>query len=65
MIFINYLLIHRYFEEEDETLEESYQPAPGSPGPNAKKKDSDEEDDPLDAFMLGIEQEVNIQLFFK
>ncbi|KAA0188952.1 hypothetical protein HAZT_HAZT003568 [Hyalella azteca] len=35
-----------------------YQPAPGSPGPAACKGNSDSEEDPLDAFMVGIEQQV-------
>ena len=41
-----------------------YQPAPGSPSADAnqdddKKSDSDsDEEDPLDAFMAGINQEV-------
>ena len=35
-----------------------YQPAPGSPGPEAKKDgDSDSEEDPLDAFMANLESE--------
>ncbi|KAF2362853.1 Helicase C-terminal, partial [Trinorchestia longiramus] len=34
-----------------------YQPAPGSPGPVASKDDPDSEEDPLDAFMVGIEQQ--------
>lgn len=47
-----------YFDDEDEALEGAYQPAPGSPGPQLKKDESDSDDDPLDAFMAGIEQEV-------
>ncbi|XP_076053085.1 ATP-dependent RNA helicase DDX42 isoform X1 [Oratosquilla oratoria] len=46
-----------YFEDEDESMEGAYQPAPGSPGPQGKN-DSDSEEDPLDAFMAGIEKEV-------
>lgn len=47
-------------------MEGAYQPAPGSPGPQINNKthnSSDEEDDPLDAFMAGIEQEVCKLLF--
>ena len=46
-----------YFEEEDEPL--AYIPAPGSPsykGPGGD--DEEDEDDPLDAFMAGIEKQV-------
>ena len=55
----------RYFEDDEEahtsTLE--YIPAPGSPTydlmkKNEKKNDSDSEEDPLDAFMAGIDAEV-------
>lgn len=55
----------RYFEDDEEaqtsTLE--YIPAPGSPTyelmkKNDKKQDSDSDEDPLDAFMAGIEAEV-------
>ena len=49
----------RYFAEEEDAGDNSdapYQPAPGSPGPIANADDSD--DDPLDAFMAGIEQQV-------
>lgn len=55
--------ICRYFDEDDEhpaptsTLE--YIPAPGSPSYEAPKNDSsDSEEDPLDAFMAGIEEQV-------
>ena len=51
------LFYFRYFEEEDETLEDVYQPAPGSPGPKNKPQ-SDSDEDPLDAYMAGIEKEV-------
>lgn len=47
----------RYFDDEDESFEGAYQPAPGSPGPQ-RKESSDSDEDPLDAFMAGIEQEV-------
>lgn len=53
----------RYFEQDDDddggnssnTL--AYIPAPGSPSWDLQnaKKDSDSEDDPLDAFMAGLE----------
>nr|XP_053636381.1 ATP-dependent RNA helicase DDX42-like [Cherax quadricarinatus] len=46
-----------YFDDEDESFEGAYQPAPGSPGPQ-RKDSSDSDEDPLDAFMAGIEQEV-------
>ncbi|KAK3108954.1 hypothetical protein FSP39_019665 [Pinctada imbricata] len=45
-----------YFDDEDED-DMAYQPAPGSPG--AKKNDDSDSDDPLDAFMAGIEKEVS------
>lgn len=56
---INFLiaLSYRYFDDEDESFEGAYQPAPGSPGPQ-RKDSSDSDEDPLDAFMAGIEQEV-------
>lgn len=57
----------RYFEQEDEeeggtnsgTL--AYIPAPGSPSWDLhnQKKDSDSEEDPLDAFMAGLEVRPN------
>lgn len=57
---------YRYFEDDDDaqtsTLE--YIPAPGSPtydlmNKNEKKiNESDSEEDPLDAFMAGIDAEV-------
>ncbi|XP_068208927.1 ATP-dependent RNA helicase DDX42 [Palaemon carinicauda] len=46
-----------YFDDEDESLDGAYQPAPGSPGPQ-KNEVEDSDEDPLDAFMAGIEQEV-------
>lgn len=56
-------MIFRYFEQEDDedntntsnTL--AYIPAPGSPSWDLqnKKHDSDSEEDPLDAFMAGLE----------
>lgn len=50
-----------YFDDDDETSKTpslAYIPAPGSPGAEPPKPESDEEDDPLDAFMAGIEQQV-------
>ncbi len=48
-----------YFEDDEEVNPEDleYQPAPGSPSLDAGKGNasSDSEDDPLDAFMAGIE----------
>ena len=41
-------------EEEDQGAALEYQPAPDSPTRNAPEEDSDS-DDPLDAFMQGIE----------
>lgn len=52
-----HLCLFRYFDDEDESFEGAYQPAPGSPGPQ-RKESSDSDEDPLDAFMAGIEQEV-------
>ena len=59
------MLLFRYFAEEEETPDNDvpYQPAPGSPGPTVNN-DSDSEDDPLEAFMAGIEQQVNIFVIF-
>ncbi|KAK3930300.1 ATP-dependent RNA helicase DDX42 [Frankliniella fusca] len=51
-----------YFEEDDESSaapQLAYIPAPGSPSYGGNKKDSDSEEDPLDAFMAGIEQQVS------
>lgn len=48
----------RYFEDDDEDGENlEYQPAPGSPSftPGEDGNASDESDDPLEAFMAGIE----------
>lgn len=56
------VLCCRYFEDDDEdaTPALAYIPAPGSPTrlEMEVKKDEDEEDDPLDAYMAGIEKEV-------
>ncbi|XP_076348587.1 ATP-dependent RNA helicase DDX42 isoform X4 [Tachypleus tridentatus] len=52
-----------YFEQEDDDENHSnlaYIPAPGSPSLMEEKQesDSDSEEDPLDAFMAGLEKEV-------
>ncbi|XP_064613626.1 ATP-dependent RNA helicase DDX42-like [Liolophura sinensis] len=54
----------QYFEDDDEDGENlEYQPAPGSPSFTHGEDGnvSDESDDPLDAFMAGIESEVKEQ----
>lgn len=55
----------RYFEDDDDPPASSleYIPAPGSPTydlmkKSAPKEESDSEEDPLDAFMAGIDAEV-------
>ncbi|KAF6197729.1 hypothetical protein GE061_008695 [Apolygus lucorum] len=50
-----------YFEEEDETPKLDYIPAPGSPGGNPPPEESEDEEDPLDAFMAGIESQVKAE----
>ncbi|RZF40698.1 hypothetical protein LSTR_LSTR007989 [Laodelphax striatellus] len=53
-----------YFDEEDDTPASTgleYIPAPGSPSYVAPKNDSDSEEDPLDAFMAGIEKQVKTE----
>lgn len=53
-----------YFDDdEDQTPDLAYIPAPGSPGAGKSNErqgtnDSDDDDDPLDQFMAGIEQQV-------
>ncbi|XP_039965124.1 ATP-dependent RNA helicase DDX42 [Bactrocera neohumeralis] len=49
-----------YFDDDEEqTPEQAYIPAPGSPGyVNKNKAESDSDEDPLDQFMAGIEQQV-------
>ncbi|XKL60783.1 hypothetical protein PGB90_007840 [Kerria lacca] len=50
-----------YFEEDDEVENTSleYIPAPGSPSAKlSMNDDSDEDEDPLDAYMAGIEKQV-------
>lgn len=54
----------RYFEEdeEDTTPSLAYIPAPGSPTQMAESKPAaarNDDDDPLDAYMAGIEQQVS------
>lgn len=46
-----------YFDDDNEADNVEYQPAPGSPGPENEhgKRDDSDSDDPLDAFMAGIE----------
>lgn len=56
-------LLHRYFEEEDDVDNSclQYIPAPGSPtGKLSTNQESDDDEDPLDAFMAGIEKQVLI-----
>ncbi|KAL1137792.1 hypothetical protein AAG570_009488 [Ranatra chinensis] len=51
-----------YFDEEDETPKLDYIPAPGSPTNIQPVANSDtDEEDPLDAYMAGIEQQVKKQ----
>lgn len=52
----------RYFEEEDEQQHSKleYIPAPDSPTNNKSDCDSDSSEDPLDAFMEGLEKEVRV-----
>lgn len=67
-------LFSSYFNDEDEAKEDDglpYQPAPGSPGAEALQHDesdvahdSDASDDPLDAFMMGIEVCVHFSNFY-
>lgn len=49
-----------YFDDDDDQApQQAYIPAPGSPGyQKPKKHDSDSDEDPLDQFMAGIEQQV-------
>lgn len=50
----------RYFEDEDEQQHSQleYIPAPDSPTNKKSECDSDSSEDPLDAFMEGLEKEV-------
>lgn len=58
------MIFSRYFDDDDDAPTSSleYIPAPGSPTyelmKKSEKKESDSEEDPLDAFMAGIEAEV-------
>jgi hypothetical protein len=45
----------RYFDDDDETADLEYQPAPGSPSFDKKPGDDSGSDDPLDSFMADIE----------
>lgn len=59
-------MLFRYFEEDDEEQvpDLAYIPAPGSPTYDemqknkSRKVEEEEDDDPLDAYMAGIEQQV-------
>jgi len=44
-----------YFDDDNGGEDAEYQPAPGSPGQDGSKADHSDSDDPLDAFMEGIE----------
>lgn len=61
-ILHSFLANCRYFEEDDEAESSSleYIPAPGSPTgkPSLTQQDSDDDEDPLDAYMAGIEKQV-------
>ena len=52
-------MFSRYFEDDDEDAgggDLEYQPAPGSPGRTRSSAAADSDsDDPLDAFMAGID----------
>lgn len=54
------IVIIRYFEEEDETPKLDYIPAPGSPTAFTGTEQSlgSDEEDPLDAYMADIENQV-------
>ena len=59
------LFLYRYFEDDDEipTSSLEYIPAPGSPSydlieKKQQKRESDSDEDPLDAFMASIEEEI-------
>lgn len=56
----------RYLEKDSED-ELEYQPIPGSPGANAACVDDgandDEEEDPLDAFMAGVDKQVSLEFY--
>lgn len=60
------IVCFRYFEEEDEQQHSKleYIPAPDSPTNNKSDCDSDSSEDPLDAFMEGLEKEVQAHFSF-
>jgi ATP-dependent RNA helicase DDX42 len=64
LIFKSFCFIRsfRYFEDEDEQQHSQleYIPAPDSPTNKKSECDSDSSEDPLDAFMEGLEKEVCI-----
>ncbi|BET02516.1 ATP-dependent RNA helicase [Nesidiocoris tenuis] len=47
-----------YFEDDEEVNTLEYIPAPGSPGYVPPKNESDDEEDPLDAYMAQVENQV-------
>lgn len=57
----------RYFEDEDEQQQPQleYIPAPDSPSNKKSDCDSDSSEDPLDAFMEGLEKEVCYGIFLQ
>lgn len=57
----------RYFEDEDEQQQPQleYIPAPDSPSNKKSDCDSDSSEDPLDAFMEGLEKEVCYGFFLQ
>lgn len=57
------MISHRYFDDDEEEVipDLAYIPAPDSPTRiemDRKKQQDEEEDDPLDAYMAGIEKQV-------
>lgn len=67
-IFSRYVC--RYFEDDEDVNPDDleYQPAPGSPTLDQQKPtedSSDSEEDPLDAFMAGIEVTIHILILGK
>lgn len=58
-----FISLHTYrYLEKDSDDELEYQQIPGSPGLNATSADDDisgEEEDPLDAFMAGVDKQVS------
>ncbi|KAH3720190.1 hypothetical protein DPMN_063085 [Dreissena polymorpha] len=53
-----------YFDDDHEEVNnsnnEAYQPAPGSPGADKGRDGDSDSDDPLDAFMANIEASFNL-----